>query len=243
MGLTNELHLVQNLCVVLNKIINADLVRILDENLKASNLLELVVLVLQHWIKEMIDKDPFILNNTLMILEMLCKSYGFCSKFKNRECLEKLLGISKQPHISSAVKQQVFRIVHALNSSTSLHALNHYELTRFDNMRGSVSDPLERRIASSLLKTEYKDQQNRFTSSGLLSSKSLANLHLHDYEPRSKNFYTPIVKKELNFTDEERILQRTLLGHDKSRYSSIVDAGKATWDKDGFYNRTVNFSK
>jgi len=66
---------------------------------------------------------------------------------------------------------------------------------------------------------------------------------LHDYQPRSKNFYTPIVKKELNFTDEERILQRTLLGNDKARYSSIVESGKATWDRDGFYNRTVNFSK
>lgn len=45
LGLTSEMHLVQNLCVVLNKILNADLVRILDEHPKASNLLELVVLV------------------------------------------------------------------------------------------------------------------------------------------------------------------------------------------------------
>lgn len=99
-----------------------------------------------------------------MILEMLSKSYGFCSKFKNRDCLEKLLTLSKQPHLSSSLKQQIFRIVHALNSSTSLHALNHYELARFDNNRGAVNDPLERRIASSLLKTEYKDALSRYGS-------------------------------------------------------------------------------
>jgi hypothetical protein len=104
MGLTNEMHLVQNLCVILNKIMNADLIRILDENPKANNLLELIILVMQHWLKEMVDRDPFILNNTLIILEMLCKSYGFCSRFKNRELLEKLLGISKQPYIGTSVK-------------------------------------------------------------------------------------------------------------------------------------------
>ena len=95
----------------MNKILNQDLIRILDENPKASNLLELVVLVMQHWLKEMIDRDPFILNNTLMILEMLCRSYGFCSRFKNRDLLEKLLHISKQPHLSTSTKQQIFRIV------------------------------------------------------------------------------------------------------------------------------------
>jgi len=77
-----------------------------------------------------------------------------------------------------------------LNSSTALNALNHYELTRFDNYRGSVSDPLERRVASSLLKGEYKDslkgtslysQTLNGPNSGLYTSKSLANLHLNDY--------------------------------------------------------------
>ena len=67
----------------------------LDEESGNSNLLELVILVMQHWIKEMIDKDSFILNNTLMVVEMLCKSYGFCSRFKNRDAIEKLLTISK----------------------------------------------------------------------------------------------------------------------------------------------------
>lgn len=47
----------------------------MDEHDKANNLLELVTLVMQHWVKEMVDKDNFVLNNTLMILEILCKSY------------------------------------------------------------------------------------------------------------------------------------------------------------------------
>jgi hypothetical protein len=46
LGLTSELSLVQNLCVVLNKIFNHDLVRKLDEENKASNILELVILVI-----------------------------------------------------------------------------------------------------------------------------------------------------------------------------------------------------
>jgi len=51
-------------------------------------------------------------------------------------------------------------------------------------MRGSVTDLLERRIASSLMKGEYKDSilTKSSTSSGLYSSKSLANMHLHDYD-------------------------------------------------------------
>jgi hypothetical protein len=50
-------------------------VKILDENPTANNLLELCILVMQHWIKEMVDQDNFILNNTLMVLEILCSSY------------------------------------------------------------------------------------------------------------------------------------------------------------------------
>ena len=46
LGLTNELHLIQNLCVVLNKIFSSDLIRILDEHPKTSNLLELIILVM-----------------------------------------------------------------------------------------------------------------------------------------------------------------------------------------------------
>jgi len=105
MGLSHEVPLIQNLCVVLNKVFNADLIRMLDEHPKASNLIELVIVVMQHWLREMVDRDPFILNNTLIILEMLCKSYHFCSRFKNRDCLEKLLMISKQPYLSTSTKQ------------------------------------------------------------------------------------------------------------------------------------------
>jgi len=75
-------------------------------------------------------------------------------------------------------------------------------------MRGSVTDPLERRIASSLMRGEYKDSilTKSASSTGLYSSKSLANMHLHDYDQRTKNFFTPVVKKELVFSDEERVL-------------------------------------
>lgn len=55
----------------------------LDEEQNAS-ILELAVLVMQHWINKMIDEDKFILNNTLMILEMFIKSWSFCSSFKSR---------------------------------------------------------------------------------------------------------------------------------------------------------------
>jgi len=105
MGLTNDIALVQNLCVVLHKIFNAELVRALDEQPTSSNVLELIVLVMQHWVKEMVDRDPFVLNNTMQILEMLAKSYAFCARFKNRDVTEKLLTISKHPHLSSSMKQ------------------------------------------------------------------------------------------------------------------------------------------
>ncbi len=126
-----------------------------------------------------------------------------------------------------------------------MHALNHYELTRFDNVRGAVEDPLERRLASSLMKGGYKDSLQRWGSNSIYPSKSVASLHrLHDYEQRTKNFFTPVVKKELAFSDEERVLQRTMNPAKLSqRYTSIINGGASTWDKDDFYNRTVKFNR
>jgi len=44
------------------------------------------------------------------------------------------------------------------------------------------------------------------TGGGLSSTKSVGNLHLNAFYPKARNFYTPIVKKELAFSDEERVL-------------------------------------
>jgi hypothetical protein len=60
---------------------------------------------------------------------------------------------------------------------------------------------------------------------------------LNAFNPRAKNFYTPIIKKELAFNGEENILKRTLDG----RYSSLIT--NTEWDKDKFYEKTVNFTR
>jgi len=76
LGLTEDVPTIQNICVILNKVITRDVVALLDDE-SNSSLLELAVLVMQHWINKIIDEDKFILNNTLMVLEMFIKSWSF----------------------------------------------------------------------------------------------------------------------------------------------------------------------
>jgi len=70
---------------------------------------------------------------------------------------------------------------------------------------------------------------------------------MDSYKPRAKNFYTPVVKKELAFADEERFLQRTLpaekLRHGSTLGYEAYKNGQSEWDRDTFYTRTVSFSK
>jgi len=198
----------------------------------------------------MIDRDPFILNNTCMILEMLTKSFNFTSRFKNRDCVEKLITISKHPHLSSAIKQQIIRICHALSSTTSLSVLKYYDLQRFDNHRGAINDPVERKVAQSLFKRELKDGAFGLGSSNQVGSgnsflntmtlRSIDNLKLSQFEPRAKNFYTPVFKKELAFKDENDILKKTLAPEALRQGRTL---GKSEWDTDDFYTRTVKFNR
>jgi len=82
---------------------NTSTVQLLDKE-ENRNLLELMVLVMQHWITQFVGIDNFILNNTLTIMEMLIKSWCFCSSFKHRPACEKLLAMSKEPMLPSSTK-------------------------------------------------------------------------------------------------------------------------------------------
>lgn len=83
LGLSEDVPTIQNICIILNKVLNRDVVGMLDDE-ENNSVLELAVLVMQHWISKVISEDKFVMNNTLMVLEMLIKSWSFCSKFKNR---------------------------------------------------------------------------------------------------------------------------------------------------------------
>ena len=148
LGLSEDVGLIQNLCVILNKILTSETVKMLDER-ENRNLMELTVLVMAHWISHMVDADRFVLNNTLLILEMLVKSCkpkrintigSFCSSFKNRPCVEKLLQMSKDPMLNSSTKAQLLRIASSLTSSVSLDSVRYYHLARFDNGKGEDPD-------------------------------------------------------------------------------------------------------
>ena len=52
------------------------MIELLDHEENVS-ILELAVLVMQHWVNKIIDEDKFIMNNALMILEMFIKSWSF----------------------------------------------------------------------------------------------------------------------------------------------------------------------
>ena len=103
LGLANEAATIQNMCVVLNKVMTRETVHILDQE-EHRSILELMVLVMQHWITQFIHEDKFVLNNTLNIMEQLTKSWAFCSAFKHRPALERLLNYSKDPMLPSSTK-------------------------------------------------------------------------------------------------------------------------------------------
>lgn len=64
------------------------------------------------------------------------------------------------------------------------------------------------------MKNEYRDKSSKFEFSkggsigggSLHNTRSLKDLHLDSYKVRAKDFFTPVVKKELTFTEEEQVL-------------------------------------
>ena len=56
MGMTNDVRVIQNLALTLNKLIAGPLVIEFDKE-QNKNILNLLVLVLQYWCTDLIDKD------------------------------------------------------------------------------------------------------------------------------------------------------------------------------------------
>lgn len=127
-----------------------------------KNVLELFVLVMQHWLTKVVMEDRFILNNTLMILEILIKSWSFCSEFKNRPAVEMLLRISKEPMLPTSTKTQILRISSALTGTVSMDATRLYTLASFDNSKGAqVAAPTLTQLHKSILdKNPFDDSKN-----------------------------------------------------------------------------------
>lgn len=64
MGMSNDPRVIQNLALTLNKIISSPLAVEMDKE-ENKNVLNLLILVLQYWVTDMIDKDQILMINTL----------------------------------------------------------------------------------------------------------------------------------------------------------------------------------
>lgn len=73
MGMASDIKMIQNLAITMNKIIAGPVVVEFDKE-ENKNVLNLLVLVLQYWVTDVIDKDQLILINTMQILDCLLKS-------------------------------------------------------------------------------------------------------------------------------------------------------------------------
>jgi len=73
MGMTSDPKMVQNLSLTLNKLISTPTVIEFDKE-ENKNTLDLLVLVLQYWVTEFIERDQIVLMNTMQVLECLIKS-------------------------------------------------------------------------------------------------------------------------------------------------------------------------
>lgn len=88
MGFSNDKAIIQNMSIVLNKLIDtSNVFQMLDEE-RHKNILEMLVLVLDSWIQKYASHDNLILANTLKLLETTVKSRSFYLKFKDKPCLD-----------------------------------------------------------------------------------------------------------------------------------------------------------
>ena len=183
LGLSEDVPTIQNIWVILNKVLTRDVVALLDDE-NNSSLLELAVLVMQHWINKIIEDDKFIMNNALMILEMFTKSWSFWSNFKNRTWVEKLVKLSKEPLLPSSTKTQILRIASSLTSSISLDSLRYYTLAKFDNSQGGS------RVNEDLNKLHRSIKETYPLSLRKTSIRDNASI-------TERNFLSPLAKKKL----------------------------------------------
>lgn len=94
LGMSDDVQLVQNLSISLNKLVTRQTAFELDKEEHAP-LLSLVVLVTQHWVLNLLDQDQLTFINTLQVLDCLSKSWSFCSAFKqNQKAMDKLYEVS-----------------------------------------------------------------------------------------------------------------------------------------------------
>lgn len=130
---------------------------------------------MQHWINKIIEEDKFIMNNALMILEMFIKSWSFCSSFKNRPCVEKLIKLSKEPLLASSTKSQILRIASALTSSISLDSLRYYTLAKFENSQGGSKVNKELNSLHRTIKDTYplSARKSEFRNSASITEHNL----------------------------------------------------------------------
>eukprot|EP00347_Sterkiella_histriomuscorum_P015139 403358172 len=133
MGMTNDVRVIQNLALTLNKLIAGPLVIEFDKE-QNKNILNLLVLVLQYWCTDLIDKDQLILINVMQTMECLSRSWTFTSAFKQqREAMEKLQKMAQDPQLAPSDRNQVFRVVSTISSTINISTLPEYNKAHFYN--------------------------------------------------------------------------------------------------------------
>lgn len=112
---------------------NKNIIKDLNQH---KDLLEMIVLAAQHWIKHFFETDTFILKNGIIFLDMLSTSYVFCSLFKDHWCTQILLDLSRQPNLPENVRKSCLSLASALTSTLSTEPLSSYTKARFNNTIG-----------------------------------------------------------------------------------------------------------
>ena len=110
LGLTDNRHVVHNLCLILGKTLTPDSAQLYNEP-QNRNLLHVTILVMQYWLLELADGDSFVLNNSVEILENLVASAAFWEHFKSNPIVARLLSLSKHPQTSGTTKSRIIKIV------------------------------------------------------------------------------------------------------------------------------------
>eukprot|EP00347_Sterkiella_histriomuscorum_P006066 403354196 len=164
LGFNNDKAVIQNLSIVMNKLIDErNVFQIYDEE-RHRNILDITVLVLDSWIQKYAQHDNLILANIIKLMEVLVKSRSFYNKFKDRPSLDILQQIARDETQPAATRSAILRINSALAPTLSWNTAKYFQTPSYVKNKAYLLSASETNPQNDL----FSKSMNRNSSTGSL---------------------------------------------------------------------------
>ncbi|CAG9330504.1 unnamed protein product [Blepharisma stoltei] len=154
LGFTQNPATLHSVCTILTKGIHEGTVRLLDDR-SYSNLLSMLITVLQYWVMELMDRDSIVQQAVIDILEICMRSRLFTSSFKTQTIMAKLMNATRG--LNTTGKAKLTRIIAALSKGEAYEAPARREEPRWEQQ--NISEPVPAQAKrESLLKGQSRER-------------------------------------------------------------------------------------